>query len=422
MKHFESAKGELSEKRILVTGATGFIGGRLVETLAGRCRAPVRVLARNLTGAFRIARFPIELARGDVTDAEAVMHAAKGRDVIFHCAYGTSGSVEEQRAVNVEGTRNVLEAARKNRAGRVVHVSTVLVYGYTADGTLDESAPRRLLGHVYGDSKLEAENLALGYARRHEASVAVLQPTVVYGPFARIWTEYVLRQLKSGKVMLIDGGQGYCNSVYVDDVVDAMVLAAIRPEADGEAFLISAEQPVTWKDFYQRFERMLGFSSSISVPAAEAVAYYNAAKKEEARTFLAQELWRTLRRDSGLRERLLRTREAALLMRLARFALPANARRGALAMIGQSSDASLSCNSHSEEKPAHPVDPITIRLCQSKTRVSIDKARKLLGYRPRFTFEEGRRLTESWARWSNLLSEQSAVSSEQYRSHRAPNC
>jgi len=82
----------LRGKQVLVTGGTGFIGGRLVEKLVLECDAKVRVLVRNFAHSASIARFPLEIIQGDVTDTEAVRRAADGCDVIFHCAYGNSGT------------------------------------------------------------------------------------------------------------------------------------------------------------------------------------------------------------------------------------------------------------------------------------------------------------------------------------------
>src|SRR3954470_21231111 len=136
----------LTNATVLVTGATGFIGGRLAERLIVEHGARVRALVRTFGRAARLARFPIELAQGDLTDAASVDRAVAGCDYVFHCAYGSDGQDDSRRVVNAQGTRNVLEAALKHHVKRVVHTSTVTVYGNTPDGPLDESAPRRKTG------------------------------------------------------------------------------------------------------------------------------------------------------------------------------------------------------------------------------------------------------------------------------------
>ncbi len=191
--------------------------------------------------------------------------AAAGCDVVFHCAYGTGGSQKRRGFVNSEGTRRVLAAAAAAGAGRVVHLSTLMVYGRTADGDLDESAPRRRFGDAYSDSKLAAESVAMAWARAGRVPVVVLQPTAVYGPWGGVWTAQPLAALRSGRLILVDGGAGTANAVYVDDLVSAMLLAAVRDGVVGEAFLVSAAEPVTWRELYGRFAPC---STVTAVPAS----------------------------------------------------------------------------------------------------------------------------------------------------------
>ena len=354
---------ELTGRRVLVTGASGFIGGRIVERLASE-QTSVRALLRDFAGGVRIARHSVELARADVTDLRAVCEAATGCDVIIHCAYGTHGDAAERRAVTVDGTRNVLEAAVRTGARRVVHLSTVMVYGVPSAPVLRETLPRRASGDAYGDAKLEAEELAFRYHRERGLSVSIIQPTAVYGPFGPAWTQRVIKQLGSGLVPLIDGGAGVCNAVYIDDVAEAVLLAAEREEAVGEAFLISGE-PITYRAFYERFAQMLGGQRTVPMSADEVI-----------------ERWQKKRRRKKLVER-------------AELWLAARQRRKP--------------SEDGVNERVHLPDPVSVRLQAQHARASTEKARQRLGWKPNFDFETGAHLTEQWARWANLLPPEASV-------------
>ena len=408
MQDLRAAQSALEGKRVFVTGATGFVGGRLIERLASECRVTIRALVQNWSRASRIARFPVDLVRGDVTDAQAMSRLAAGCDVIFHCAYGNAGDAARQRQVNLEGTRNILSAARANGVARMVHLSTILVYGETPDGEIDESASRRYLGLVYPDSKLDAEQLVAEHAAKYQLPVTILQPAEVYGPYATVWTANLLKVLQSSRQILIDGGDGFCSPVYIDDLIDAMLLAASKPEAIGETFLIAAEAPVTWKEFYGGFETMLGFTATVSMTAAEAENYYYQSLAQSRPRSIFREGLKLVRSEPVIRKRLLATREIAWLQRMGRRVLPSAARQVLRARLAGNhrprlEQAADSIAVAAPEKPIEPLDPLSIRLSRSKTVFRIGKAQRILGYQPQFSLDAGMRLTRGWAEWSNLL-------------------
>lgn len=384
---------DLDGRRVLVTGATGFLGGRIVERLALETEANIRVAVPNLFRLPRVARFDVEVVQCDLLDPVQVDHAVRGSDIVFHCAYGNRGSSAYQARVTVDGTSNLLEAAQASNAERVVHFSTFAVYGSAPAGILTEASPRRKTGQPYADHKLEAEKRVNGYAR-DDLPVSILQPTVVYGPFGNAWTSDILERLTTGRAILIDGGQENCNAVYVDDVVTAAFLAATKREAVGETFLISGHEQATWADFYRGFEDMLGRTATVSMSEEEALRYW---KRTSRRPGLWGQLPKLVRRPDILRD-ILKTREGNLALRVSHRVLPKKVRKALLSPAYSPHSAPDSGGEY-----IHPLNPHRIRFLARSQEVVIDKAASRLGYRPAFSLERGMHLTRLWAEWAGLL-------------------
>ena len=239
--------------KILVTGATGFIGGRLVERLIDDHEAKVRCTIRDIGRAARIARLPVELVAADLGNAEDIDRAVDGVDYVFHCAYDTG-----TRRQNIDGLHNIIEACVTHSVRRLIYVSSCAVYEPFPDGPLTEESPDGDRSNVYVDTKLEMERMVLEASRKRGVPGTIVQPAIVYGPFCSPWTNTPAERLIFGDVILPDQGEGLCNAVYIDDVVDSLIAAAVSPAAIGERFLISGPQPVTWAVFFSEIARALG--------------------------------------------------------------------------------------------------------------------------------------------------------------------
>jgi nucleoside-diphosphate-sugar epimerase len=388
----------LSGKRVLLTGGTGFIGSRLVEKLVLEHRASVRVLVRDFRHAVRIARFSLDMVAGDIRDARTLLRAMEGCDIVIHCAFGNDGLPKQQRAITVGGTEAVAKAAVTAKVRRLVHLSTISVYGFPGDGDLDESAPCRWTGDPYADSKIAAEQTVFRYHRVQGLPVVVIQPTIVYGPYSRPWTLRPLRQLKETRAVLIDGGSGLCNAVYVDDVVDAILLSTESEEAIGEAFLVSGEGPVTWLEFYNAYERMLGFTSTVAMSTDDIKKHH--AKERKASRTIPQAL--RLLRDDGFRGSLLKLPAIRRPYDFLSSITPEWAWMRLRRLVNGDPQPVISAT-NSWEKPVEVPNLYLTEFCRAKTRVRIDKAKRLLGYRPAFDLERGMQLTAAWAGWANLI-------------------
>ncbi|HEY1957252.1 MAG TPA: NAD-dependent epimerase/dehydratase family protein [Polyangiaceae bacterium] len=232
-------------ERALVTGATGFLGGRLVLGLLERGWA-VRAMIRKDSASLPSQ---VERAHADLTvDDGAVERAVESCDVVFHCAgvVGDRVTWDLGRAVNVEGTRRVARAA-KDRARAFVHVSSVAVYGFDA-GTFDERAPRRTVGEPYIDTKTAGEEACEAELAASTTALRILRPSIIYGPGDTGMLPRLIDLLRNRVPMIGDGGAPV-GLVHVSDVVGGL-LAAAAHEGDSCVFNVAGapDEDVTWKE------------------------------------------------------------------------------------------------------------------------------------------------------------------------------
>src|SRR5262249_53346597 len=171
------------------------------------------------------------------------------------------------------GTRNVVEASWAAGVGRVVHLSTIGVHGPNPPHHADESAPRVSVGHDYGDSKIAAEEVIADFTRAHPLAVVTLRPTFVWGPRSEGFTLDPVRQIRAGTWQLVDQGQGTCHAVYIDNLVDAILLAGVVAGIEGEIFLITDGQPCTWADLFLAYARMAGVKALPSVSSKQLTSH-----------------------------------------------------------------------------------------------------------------------------------------------------
>ncbi|MEL7157421.1 MAG: NAD-dependent epimerase/dehydratase family protein [Actinomycetota bacterium] len=246
-------------RRVLVTGASGFLGGRLVECLWADGRYEPVGTIRTWTRAVRPARLPVELRRCDITDPAEVDEAVAGVDAIVHCA-----KADDHETI-VGGTRHVLEAAERHGIGHVVFVSTAEVYGPDVSGSVDETTPTEPTGRIYGDAKIEAEALCRSFADRGVATT-ILRPSLVYGPFSASWSVRMAQRLTAGNWARFEGhGDGIANLVYVDDLTATIVAALDGGAVGSEAYNVNGPDRLTWNEYFELFNAALGGEALRSV-------------------------------------------------------------------------------------------------------------------------------------------------------------
>ena len=237
----------------LVTGASGFIGGRLRERLL-RLGVDVVALRRRRSPEPTEGRSAV-VEYDDVAGLTEVM-AAEKPDFVFHVAGNTKGvTIQDFRRANVMPTANLLEALKRAKVTpkRFVHVSSLASYGPTSpDRPLREEMPREPVEH-YGRSKLEAEEVV----EKSGLPYTIIRPGGVYGPGDIDYFEY-FKQVERGLTVYFGNRQRWFSAVYVDDLIDGILNAAANEGATNKGYFICDGQPVTWQQFQSKLIELSG--------------------------------------------------------------------------------------------------------------------------------------------------------------------
>lgn len=250
---------DLGNKKVLITGITGCVGSRLCDIALSR-GLRVAGLVRNPEQAQRLRQSKgIETFLGDITDLQSAETACRGCDFVVHSAaiVKERGPLEEFRRVNVGGTRNMLSAARKAGVRSFVQISSVAVYGFTYPDNVTEEGAVYSGTNPYCLTKVESEQEALKWNSPGAFGVIALRAGDVYGPNCQPWVIRPLQMMRAGTFVLMSGGRGVMNHVYVDNLVDAVWLA-IEREAYGESFNITDGCQTSWKDYYTQLAAIGG--------------------------------------------------------------------------------------------------------------------------------------------------------------------
>jgi nucleoside-diphosphate-sugar epimerase len=334
----------IDQELLLVTGATGMVGSHVAQK-ARALGYRTRALVRNAAEAGWLRDCGVELAEGELTLPATLASAVAGATLIVHCAakVGDWGPVDDYRAVNVRGLEHLLLAAEAAGTLRhFVHISSLGVYeGRDHYGTDESVEPSSTGLDGYTLTKIEAEQRVHWHAREHKLPATILRPGFIYGPRDRTVLPRLLERLRAGQVKYFGSGAQLLNNTYVENLVEAVFAVIDRPQTIGETFNITDDVLVSKRDFISTFATLAGYD----VPRA-AVPLWLARWLTRASEWLYRALGRT---------------EAPLL---------SNAR---FKFLGLNLD------------------------------FSIEKARRMLGYQPAVTFQEGARRTIAWFRAAQRL-------------------
>jgi nucleoside-diphosphate-sugar epimerase len=236
-----------------VTGATGFAGGYLCEALV-RQHHTVTALARPTSNTKSLENLGIRVVEGDIRHKESFSSALSGVDTFFHLAavFREAGASEHHyRDVNVEGTRNAVEAAAEAGVGRFVHCSTIGVIGDTGSRPADEARPFCEPRDSYNRTKIEGEKIARQLFEELGLPGTVVRPSAGYGPGELRYVK-LFKAIKRGRFVMIGSGKTLYNLAYIDDLCNGIILSGVRPEAVGQIYILAGAENVTLEDLVAR--------------------------------------------------------------------------------------------------------------------------------------------------------------------------
>jgi nucleoside-diphosphate-sugar epimerase len=348
-----------------------------------------RALVHSTASAARLTRLSADLIIGDLRDRRSVAKAIRGCDAVVHLARGDTDVMRS-------GLENLLRSAVEEQVGRFVHISSVGVYGDSPppESRL-ESAPLKRTTNDYGNEKMVQERRVLRYASRRGLPVVILRPPNVYGPFS--WfTQELIAKIRCGKLAIVENGNNPCNLVYVDNLIEAILLALWKPRAVGEVFFVTDFEPVSWE------RCLLDHAKMINVVVPRITAFKSLPVRRERmipdsirilpRVLLSGELRRILREIPVAKaiDSFMYTRFQSLSADLQQ--------RIRLWINGPQRVESL-------ESSNGNIDPLdNLIMAQGRTVAhSSEKAKRLLGYSSPVSYNEGMALTAAWLDYARIV-------------------
>lgn len=361
-----------SAPRLAVIGASGFVGLRTVELLSARTDLTVVPVVRAAASLAVLARQRLDWRIAGFLDESALAGALHGCSICLHAALGDAAQIVRMAEV-------AYRACARAGVRRLVWLSSASVHGQNCPAGTDETSP--LHDHhplAYNNAKVRAERRLARLARDRRVEIVMLRPGVVFGPRSR-WIADAAADLRTGRAAWLEAGAGICNSIYIDNLVEAIRLAAAVPAAAGETFLVGDAETVTWREFLVPIAQHLGRDAA----AFHAVAPPPIVPERES-------LW----------EAFTLTPAYARLGDL----MPARAKRIAKAVAASwrqaPARASAWCLRPSSEPPRLTTELALLQLCRWKLPHA--KATRLLGYHPPVAFAEGLRRSLAWLDFAGL--------------------
>src|SRR5947209_12303964 len=245
--------------KVLVTGATGLLGGHLIKQLQQRGEE-IRALVLPVENADSLVKRGVEVVRGDITDANTLAPAVKDVELIFHLAgmMGVWRPLSDYRLVNVNGSENLYMAAQRAGVRRFVHTSSRTVYGLRHGRFLTENDLLRPDPDPYSISKAEGDRLMRRLLLTSSVETVILRPGTFFGPGDQLHFGRMAQKMKDGKCVIIRRGDNALPFCYVTDIVQGFLLAAYHEKAPGNVYNITNDRPLTQQGMFDAIADAVG--------------------------------------------------------------------------------------------------------------------------------------------------------------------
>jgi nucleoside-diphosphate-sugar epimerase len=259
--------------KILITGATGFVGSHLTKALLKSKRNHLILLIRKSSKLTKIKdiieknKSRVDIIYGDLNDYSALLRATKGTDIVFHSA-AMLGSPEinfrQIHEANVLGTKNLVEASELNKVKRFVHISSVAVYGpikYTKDNPITETTKCNPLTD-YDKTKFLSEVAV----KKSSLEWTIIRPTMVFGPGETTNKAKMFQLIQKGWFKIIGNGENLMALVYIDNLIDGIIKASKSKKAVDETYVISDDHSYTMNQFIYTIAKHINVKKPVHIP------------------------------------------------------------------------------------------------------------------------------------------------------------